>query len=323
MIEVLTSFALNTVQDKGRVGVRRFGVSTSGVMDPLALTVGNTLLGNDENAACIEVQTFPFRIRFTIDCAFAVTGADCMARLGEVSLPPWWCAQAKAGDVLQLNAPKRGARGYITFRGGLDLPLILGSRSTHLRSGFGGFEGRPLMAGDVLPLCSAAAPAEGRVGFGAEPPDIAIPAPVDGKALQVRALRAGEYDLFPTAMQDLFWSTPWKIGMQSDRGGYRLAGPKLLLPEPVEMRSHGVVPGVIQVPPAGEPIVQMSDANTAGGYPKIAAVVQADLWRLGQAKPGSFVTFKGVSYREAVAAMDPVENYLARVGATSALYRAL
>lgn len=323
MIEVLTSHALNTVQDQGRVGARRFGVSTSGVMDPLALAVGNALLGNEANAASIEIQTFPFRIRFTADCAFAVTGADCMAMLGDVAVPPWWCARARAGGVLVLSAPTRGARAYLTFRGGIDILPVLGSRSTHVRAGFGGLEGRPLVAGDVIPVPAEAQDAAGCVDFGVEPPDVALPAPVDGEALVVRTLRAGEYDLFPPSIQATFWSTPWKISLQSDRGGYRLAGPKLSLPKPIEMRSHGVVPGVVQVPPAGEPIIQMSDANTAGGYPKIAAVVQADLWRLGQARPGSFIAFRDVDYREAVAAMAPVDNYLAHVRATIALYRSL
>jgi len=139
----------------------------------------------------------------------------------------------------------------------------------------------------------------------------------------VRVMRAGEYDLFSEAMQAAFWSTSWKISARSDRGGYRLTGGKLTLDAPVEMRSHGVVAGVVQVPPGGEPIIQMSDANTAGGYPKMAAVIQADLWRLGQAAPGSFIAFSEVSYQDAVAAMAPVNDYLAKLRATADLYRAL
>jgi 5-oxoprolinase (ATP-hydrolysing) subunit C len=325
VIEILTSHALNTIQDLGRIGARRFGVSTSGAMDPVAVAAGNALLGNDVGAASIEVQTFPFRLRFGADIAFALTGVDCNAVLAGRAVPPWWCMRAKAGDTLALEAPRRGARAYLTFEGGIDLPPVLGSRSTHIRAGFGGLDGRALQEGDVVPISPTQREPAGRFDFGAQPPDVAIAGPnasEDG-VLRVRVLRAGEYDLFSDAMQEIFWSTTWKISLQSDRGGYRLAGAQLTLPTPVEMRSHGVVAGVVQVPPAGAPIIQMSDANTAGGYPKIAAVIQADLWRLGQARPGSMIVFNEVDYREAVAAMTPVDDYIAGLRATADLYRAL
>ena len=325
MIEILTSHALNTIQDLGRIGARRFGVSTSGAMDPVAVEAGNALLGNDSTAACIEVQTFPFRLRFGADIAFALTGVDCDAVLAGRPVPPWWCMRAKAGDILALAPPRRGARAYLTFEGGIDLPPVLGSRSTHIRAGFGGLDGRPLRESDIVPTSLARCEAAGRFDFGAEPPEVAIAGAnvSDDGVLRVRVLRAGEYDLFSDDMQKTFWSTTWKVSLQSDRGGFRLSGAELKLPKPVEMRSHGVVAGVVQVPPAGAPIIQMSDANTAGGYPKIAAVIQADLWRLGQARPGSRIVFSEVDYPEAVAAMTPVNDYIARLRATADLYRAL
>ena len=325
MIEILTSHALNTIQDLGRIGARRFGVSTSGAMDPIAVEAGNALLGNDSTAACIEVQTFPFRLRFGADIAFALTGVDCNAELAGRPVPPWWCTRAKAGEVLALAAPRRGARAYLTFEGGIDLPPVLGSRSTHIRGGFGGLDGRPLRESDIVPISAGRGEAIRRFDFGAEPPEVAIAGAnaSDDGVFRVRVLRAGEYDLFSDDMQKTFWSTTWKVSLQSDRGGFRLSGAELKLPKPVEMRSHGVVAGVVQVPPAGAPIIQMSDANTAGGYPKIAAVIQADLWRLGQARPGSMIAFSEVDYPEAVAAMKPVNDYIARLRATADLYRAL
>lgn len=325
MIEILASPAFNTIQDIGRHGARRFGVSTSGAMDPVALAAGNALLGNEDGAAGIEIQTFPFRLRFQTDTAFALTGADHDSTLAGSTVRPWWCTQARAGDVLAITAPRRGARVYTTFGGGIDVPRVLGSRSTHLRGGFGGLEGRTLQADDVVPIGSSSRGSVGRFDFGVAPPDVAIPgaAPADDRGLRLRVMRAGEFDLFSEEMQATFWSTRWKISGQSDRGGYRLTGGKLTLDAPVEMRSHGVVAGVVQVPPAGEPIIQMSDANTAGGYPKMAAVIQADLWRLGQAAPGSFIAFSEVSYQDAVAAMAPVNDYLAKLRATADLYRAL
>lgn len=326
MITILASAALNTIQDRGRLGCRRYGVGTSGAMDVLALDVGNALLGNAGDAAAIEVQTFPFRLRFEQAAAFAVTGADGEAVLDGRPLPPWWATTARAGQELTLSRPRSGARAYLCVAGGIAVPVVLGSRSTYLRTGFGGHEGRALQAGDVLPLPPS--PHATFPEIGAVPPAEALPAPeaaapeeADG-ALVIRAIRAGEHELFPAEAQALFWSTAWKISAQSDRGGYRLSGPKLLLPSPVEMRSYGVVPGIVQLPAGGEPIIQLSDANTAGGYPKMAGVIEADLWRLGQTGPGGRIRFREVSHAEAVAAMRPVRGYLASVRRLAALRHA-
>lgn len=326
MIEVVSSPPLNTVQDLGRFGARHYGVSTSGVMDPVAFVVGNVLLGNPDNAAGIEVQIFPFVVRFLADTSFAVTGADTRAILDDQELPSWWATTARRGQTLTLQPPARGARAYLTLAGGIDVPLILGSRSTHLRSEFGGLQGRFLREGDVLHTLNdnARRPRGPLGGLGVIPPMFAMPLPgprTGGKTLWVRVLRAGDYDLFPREIQERFWTTEWKITPNSDRGGYRLMGPALKLPAPIEMRSYGLLAGIVQVPPSGHPIIQLSDANTAGGYPKIGTVIEADLWRLAQAPLGSFVRFEEVSYEAAVAAMAPVDAYVARIRRTAELYR--
>jgi len=324
VIEILSALPLNTVQDLGRFGARHYGVSTSGVMDPVAFVVGNVLLGNPDNAAAIEVQTFPFVVRFLADTNFAVTGADTAATLDDHDLPPWWSATARRGQTLTLRPPASGARAYLTVAGGIDVPVILGSRSTHLRSEFGGFGGRSLEQGDVLRTLDGeghAAPWKSG-GLGVVPPSFALPA-TNHKVLPVRVLRAGEYDLFSAEMQERFWATEWKITHHSDRGGYRLSGNPIKLAAPVELRSYGLVAGIVQVPPSGEPIIQLSDANTAGGYPKIAAVIEADLWRLGQARLGSFIRFEEATYEAAVEAMAPVADYVTRIRRTADLYRSL
>jgi biotin-dependent carboxylase-like uncharacterized protein len=324
VIEVVSTLPLNTVQDLGRFGARHHGVSTSGVMDPVAFVVGNVLLGNPDNAAAIEVQTFPFVVRFLADTNFAVTGADTAATLDDREVPPWWSTTARKGQTLTLRPPASGARAYLTLAGGIDVPVILGSRSTHLRSEFGGFGGRFLEQGDVLRTLDGeghAAPWKSG-GLGVVPPSFAMPATSD-RVLPVRVLKAGEYDLFPAEMQERFWATEWKITHHSDRGGYRLSGKPIKLPAPIELRSYGLVAGIVQVPPSGEPIIQLSDANTAGGYPKIATVIEADLWRLGQARLGSFIRFEEVTYEAAVAAMAPVADYVARIRRTADLYRSL
>jgi biotin-dependent carboxylase-like uncharacterized protein len=300
VIEILNTGPLNTIQDLGRPGYRDIGVTASGAMDPLALKIANLLVGNDEGAAAVEVQTFPFRLRFSAATTFAVTGGG-RATLDGVTLPSWWSQTAGAGQVLEILPSPASARAYIAFPGGLDVPLVLGSRSTSLRGAFGGIDGRFLANADILELGAPAGTVFAADGLGVVPPAIALsalfPAEADGTLL-VRALPAGEHDLFG-ADAERFWSQTWKISSQSDRTGYRLSGEPVRPTAPVEMRSYGIVPGVVQVPPGGEPIVQMSDANTAGGYPKIAGVLEADLWRLGQARIGSRLRFVRSSHAEA------------------------
>jgi biotin-dependent carboxylase-like uncharacterized protein len=312
MIEVLSAGALATVQDIGRTGLLGLGVGTSGAMDSVALAAGNILLRNAENAAAVEIPVFPFKVRFARMTVFAVTGADCAAVLDERPVLPWWAQRADAGQVLALSTPKRttwrASRAYLCVAGGVDVPLVLGSRSTQLRGAFGGYEGRPLRDGDELPIGASndrAAP-----GFGLTPPGLALPFEVDGMAA-VRVLPAAEYDCFTTSSHGTLWSSPWKITAQSDRYGYRLVGPELKTQHPFELRSHGIVPGVIQVPHGGQPIIQMRDAQPSGGYPKIGTVIEADLWRLGQAPIGSSVRFVDCSWDEALGARAELGRWLA------------
>lgn len=313
MIEILSATALATVQDLGREGSLRWGVGASGAMDPLALAAGNLLLGNAAGAAAIEIPVFPFQAKFLEDCAFAVTGADCAAALDGLPVLPWWAREARAGQVLSLGlplaAPWRASRAYLCLAGGVDVPVVLDSRSTQLRGAFGGHQGRALRQGDSL---AAGAPGSGRrpTGFGLVPPALSLPLEADGVPA-VRVLPAAEYDCFTQVAKDGFWREAWKITAQSDRYGYRLAGTPLDTLRPLEMRSHGIVPGVIQVPAGGQPIVQMRDAQPSGGYPKIGTVIEADLWRLGQAPIGSRVRFIETGWDEAVSALDETRAWLA------------
>lgn len=312
MIEIEQSAALNTVQDLGRPAWRHLGVSVSGAMDYLALRAGNTLLGNNENAAAIEIQMFPLRIRFLSDTSIAITGADCRATLDGSALPPWWGCAVKKDQVLEMRFPRSGARGYLCVRGGISVPEILGSRSTALRGGFGGIEGRPLKQGDVLECGNDYGISLPVSGIGIEPPDIALAEifPRNAKGdVQIRAIPAGEYPLF-SAVAKRFWQQSWKISMQSNRTGYRLSGEPVYPSETIEMRSYGLIPGIVQIPPAGEPIIQLSDANTAGGYPKIACVIEEDLWRLGQLRAGQSVQFIEADTETAIAVRCAIEQWL-------------
>jgi len=331
MIEILSSSALATVQDHGREGYLRYGVGTAGAMDRLALAVGNLLLGNPDDAAGIEIPMFPFRIRFLADMAFAITGADCAARLGERQVLPWWMIEAKQGDVLTIGVPTSGTRCYLTLAGGVDVPLVLGSRSTQLRGQFGGYNGRQLQKGDVLKAIGASGRAAlygapYAAGFGTVPPEHSLPAPqalpsADADQTTVRVLPAAEYEYYRPESLEAFWSEGWKVTPQSDRYGYRLAGPTLNATHAVEKRSHGIVPGVIQVPHNGQPIIQLRDAQPSGGYPKIGTVIEADLWRLAQARIGTKIRFVQTTYPEAVAALEELAGYLTRVRNLVELFR--
>ncbi|MCW2266746.1 biotin-dependent carboxylase-like uncharacterized protein [Gluconobacter cerinus] len=319
MITVLQTQSQNTVQDLGRFGYRELGVGTAGAMDGVALQAGNILLGNQHDAAALEIQTFPFVVRFDEARFVAVTGADAKLDLSGQPFLPWTLKHVEAGQTLSIGRPAVGARVYLCVQGGIEVPAILGSRSTQLRGGFGGLEGRFLVPGDVLKtgdgperhsLCGALPP-----GQRLEQLNLAK------NVIGLRAIPATDYFQFPEDVRHRFWNTDWKISPQSNRTGYRLKGDQVLPESAVELRSYGVVPGIVQVPPSGEPIVQMADANTAGGYPRIASVIEADLWRLGQAPVGSRIRFVQCDHAEGIAAMSAVTLYLSDLMRVASLYQ--
>ena len=310
MIRILRSGPLNTVQDLGRAEGRRWGVARAGAMDPVALRVANALLGQDAGEAAIEVAIFPFDLRFETACAFAVTGSGS-ARLDGAPLPANWAQRATPDQTLTLDPGPSGVFGYVAFQGGLEIPERLGSRATDLKGGFGGADGRALSPWETLRLRE---PARGEGvppdGYGLSPS--ALPTPRTGAAgeTRVRAIAAAEWNAFSDEAQRLFEHSVWSVTREVNRTGYRLSGPPLLTRAPMELLSHGLVPGVVQVPPSGQPIVQMADANTAGGYPKIATVIRADLWALAQSRSGAAVGFDLVSWEEAIAAQRELDRRL-------------
>ena len=325
MIEIVTDTALATVQDLGRAGGLAWGVGTAGAMDDLALQAGNILLGNGRDAAAIEVQVFPFAVRFEAAADIAVTGAGCGAELDGNALLPWCTAHATAGSLLRLTPPRagiwRGSRAYLCIAGGIDVPVVLGSRSTQLRGAFGGHEGRALRQGDRLPVGQPARAAVAP-GIGAMPPALALPALRD-ELPAIRVIPGSEYGRYTQASRKALWQSPWRVTPQSDRYGFRLAGQGLEPVAPIELRSHGIVPGVIQVPHGGQPIVQMRDAQPSGGYPKIGTIIEADLWRFAQAPIGSQVRFVECGWDEALAAGEEVAHYLRQLERLAGLHARL
>lgn len=304
MIEILTTGKLNTVQDLGRKGWLDIGVSPSGAMDKQALETANLLLGNDSMAAAIEVALFPFRFRSEVDIDIAVTGADCDVSIDGLAYPSWWAVTVRQGQSVTLDSPRAGARAYVAFTGGIDTPPVLGSRATDLKSAFGGLNGGGLSRGDLLPLRPSARPAglpAGGIGvaWGEHP----LVHDHRHGPVEIRVLPAAEYDVFTPESQAALVSGDWLVTAEANRMGYRLSGLGLSLLQPLELLSHGIVPGTIQVPRSGQPIIQLADANTCGGYPKIATVIEADLPRLAQAPVGAVLRFVLVTTDEAVDAL--------------------
>ncbi|MFT4015081.1 MAG: biotin-dependent carboxyltransferase family protein [Paracoccus sp. (in: a-proteobacteria)] len=306
MLKIIGTPPLNSVQDHARPGYRDIGLVQGGAMDDLALSLGNALLGNPDDAAGIEVQTFPLRLTVTEPHPVAVTGAAA-AFLDGAALPPCWAVRVRPGQELLLKRGS-GARGYVTVAGGIDVPLVLGSRATDLRNGFGGHEGRDLRAGDPLPV-GPSANAPRAQDFGTLPPwqALAFTDAPDPDVLHIRVVAGPEHDGFDATSRDAFWQEEWAVSTMTDRMGIRLSGARqeggrLMMERPKELRSGGILPGVVQVPPSGEPLIQLRDANGAGGYPRIGVVIRADMWRAGQARPGTRLRFHRVTPEEAIEA---------------------
>jgi antagonist of KipI len=299
-VEVLQAGLLTTVQDEGRRGWWRAGVSGSGAMDGPALRAANQHVGNPPGAAGLECTVAGPHLRFLVTTHFAVTGGDLSPVLQRDDLGAWPVPSgtpvlARAGNVLSFGGRRTGCRAYLGIAGGIDVPVMLGSRSTDLAAGFGGIDGRALRAGDLLALGR-------RHGGGSVGPG--EPAPLEPRAraddVTVRVVLGPQDDHFPAHTLRAFLGEAYALAPESDRVGCRLRGPRLEHRGAAEIVTDGMVPGCVQVPPDGQPIVMMAGGPTTGGYPKIATVVSADLPALAQLLPGEGrVRFRAVSVEEA------------------------
>lgn len=307
-----------TIQDGGRVGYRGLGVGTSGAMDTFALHAGNIWLGNDANAPALEIVLGGVALLFDKPAVICLTGAVLSAHKtskdGTVT-PVYhhWRTPIQAGDSLVLGQAVQGMYAYLCIAGGgFTVPKVLGSASTNSKAGFGGYDGRALQVGDSLPYCASS---QGQLqAFSAFVEE--LPMIGEGKTAltPIRVLPSSEYDLFDQDSIDAL-SSPWQVSSSSNRMGYRLMGTPLTQTGATQLLSHGVDKGMIQVPPEGQPIVLLADAQTTGGYPKIASVIQADLGRLAQVRLGRYCQFVWVDKATAVQAYARRARFLARLTA--------
>ena len=290
---------LTSVQDLGRTGFRQVGVSTSGALDPFALRVANLLVGNDENAAGLEVTLGGLQLRFDDERRVAWCGGEFDVQIGSRALPAGHVAHLQAGDELKIGRAQIGCRCWLAISGGIDVPIILGSRSTDLRAKFGGLDGRTLRDGDQLSLGefrrSQTAPTED-ISSWAGPHDWVSPAK---RYPLLRLVRGVDWNRFNDVTVQQFTQQQFSVSPDSDRMGVRLDGPELKREDETDLVSEAVAPGTIQVPPSGKPILLLGDCQTIGGYPKIAHVIAVDLGIAAQLRAGERVRFFEVSLQEA------------------------
>ena len=321
-LEVLEPGLLASVQDGGRPDLGALGITRGGAADPDGLAVANLLLGNDPDAAALELTLAGAAVRACHAVTLAFAGADLGARVRETGQPvaPGGTVHLAEGETLAFEGgavprPGRraGCRGYLALPGGIDVPVVLGGRGTAFGAGFGGLNGRALRAGDVLP---ARGPTPG-AGHSAAHWPAPLPS-LEDTALRVLAgPHAGLLD--PGALEAL-GARRWTVAPASDRIGIRLGGDPLPGARALELASHGVLAGTIQLPPDGRPIILLADHQPTGGYPVVAVVIAADRPALGQLAPGDEVSFAVVDERTARAAR--AHRQAVRAAAVAALREA-
>jgi biotin-dependent carboxylase-like uncharacterized protein len=281
MIEVLRAGLCDLVVDQGRPGRGALGVPAAGAADPDALVAAHLLVGNDEAAAGLEITLSGPRLRFPVGGVAALTGARFVATRSSGAPVAWnETLVLGAGETLSLRQAEDGCRCWLAVRGGVAVPPVMGSRSTFLPAGFGGHCGRALQVGDVLPRGTCAG--EVRL-LRAHPPS-------NEGGEHLRVVAGPQVAWFDDAGLEVFFGSRFRVDVASDRRGLRLAGPKVTHHRG-ELPSQGVLPGAIQVPPDGQPIILGWDGPVTGGYPVIAAMIAADGPRLAQLKPGDAVRF--------------------------------
>ncbi|MFM7521822.1 MAG: biotin-dependent carboxyltransferase family protein [Planctomycetota bacterium] len=308
MIHVVGAAGQTTVQDLGRPGHRGRGIVPGGAADPLALVTANLLVGNPAGAAALEMTLLGPALSVDRPTTIAVSGADLGMRVDGRPCPPWRAHDLPADACIEFAGRCSGCRAILAVAGGIDVASVLGSRATDLRAGFGGLGGRALRTGDLLPI-------------GPEP----ARRPPSGPALapdlrshgggRVRFVAGPEAGWFTAAARDTFATSPYTLTAASDRMGCRLAGAPLPLAAPRDMLSQAVLPGTVQVPPGGLPIVLLADAPVTGGYPRIGVVITVDLPIVAQTMPGETLRFHEVGLDEALALCRERRSALARLGA--------
>jgi len=301
-LRITQAGALSLIQDLGRFGYQDVGVTVGGPMDTHAFYWANRLLDNPPNAAQIEITIGPFTAEFEKPTTFSLCGADVVAKLNNQTIRNWHSWTAKSGDILSLSFPKSGLRTYLAIAGGFDVPKTLGSSSTVTRDMFGGLnqQGNKLKNNDVIPYQSKL------IGYNRNVLKQFIPD--YAQTIRIGVLPTYQFDQFDKQAIETFLGEVYTVSPLIDRMGYRLSGATINFPQQ-QFISEGIVPGAIQIPANGQPIILMRDRQSIGGYPKIGCVCNRDLNLLAQAVPGTKIQFYLQDLFEAEAELQQVQHY--------------
>lgn len=292
-IKIVNGGFLTTIQDMGRFGYQETGMAVSGVMDTRSASLANILVGNDVNEAVIEVTMMGPMVEFTEDNMAAVTGGDLGAKLDGKPMPLYEAVPVKAGQVLSFGGMFSGSRAYVAFAGGLEVPVIMGSKSTNMKSKVGGLEGRKLGAGDELGFSAPRTWLPNMRDRKLEPEDFSA------REVTLRVLMGPQDDAFTEKGIATFLGSTYTVSNEYDRMGCRMQGEVIEHKNGGDIITDGISFGAVQVPSHGNPIVMMADHQTTGGYTKIANVISVDLPKLAQCMPGFKVHFEKVDIEEA------------------------
>lgn len=291
-ISVLTPGAYTTVQDKGRYGYQQMGIPVSGVLDAFAFRAANMLVGNPDYAAVLEITIMGPRLEILVESDVAVTGAEMGMTLNEQPVEGWKSIRVKPGDILNIQQVKSGCRGYLAINGGINVPVVMGSRATYVGGKLGGYRGRPLKEGDVIQSGDAKL-----LNTPLKFPTDLIPKHLS--EIIIRAIPGPQDDFFQEGLDTLFQSD-YMVSTKADRMGYRLQGPNIKLAEgmPKSIISEPTMPGGVQIPADEQPIILLVE-QTVGGYTKIVTVISTDLPKVAQATPGDTIRFEKVTLETA------------------------
>ncbi|MCG7550103.1 biotin-dependent carboxyltransferase family protein [Pseudoalteromonas sp. Of7M-16] len=300
MLTILKSGIQTCIQDLGRSGFRHLGVSQAGVIDTLAAKSANILLNNSPDTAVIEITVGLCKFKFDRPTNFSITGAELGAKLNGKSVATGWRYYAEANDTLTFASSKNGLRAYFAVQGGFnEVTPVMNSLATDVQAGFGGLSGRALQDGDVLPYTQF----DPLGSIGAALPDYVN---------TIRVIPGPHIDLLPKDNQQRLYNQQWQVQPNSNRMGLRVAS-DIDMSHNLSITSQAVSPGVIQLPPNGQPIVLLNDCQTTGGYPIIAHVIEADLRHLGQLHAGARCQFQIVNRQQAQQALDQQQQHLAQL----------
>jgi len=288
VFQVLKPGLFTTVQDMGRYGYLKYGVPFSGAMDTFSLVAANLLVRNNPNDACLEITLIGPELQALTRMQIAITGGSISPKINGQNVPMWQTLEVQEDDVVSFEKMESGCRAYLSIRGGINTPQVLGSRSTYVRGGFGGMDGRQLKTGDIIegfdaPLLKSSY----------SMPEEMVPQ-YTGQ-FKVHVILGPQADMFTEEGINTFLSNYYKVTIEADRMGYRLEGLTIEHKAKADIVSDALLPGAIQVPKDGKPIIIMRDAQTTGGYPKIAAAITPDVSLLGQAKPNDIIEFSKIT----------------------------